>query len=280
MGLGHCWHDMPRGRGLSSLKHLFFGVQICPQQLMQEASWRLQRWERGQCPNVMRQPCCHPQAPQRAPCAHSPAGATVSSPYVAPLSLAHSGASHHWVTGKSSASPPLTQVFASTLGQQLCQGSLQWDPSKPSAVQARLPWKADGGPANPIPSPQHHLLLTPALYRHHLAESSPRHAQAGPQGPESPGVPWSRACLASSAGAPYLQAQKSGSELGAPAAFEPSLASAPTETFRKSRLISTAPNSSLVKQPQTGTSTAAPAGMANPALPDWDQSPFTGKGRH
>lgn len=38
-------------------------------------------------------------------------------------------------------------------------------------------------------STRHHLLLTPALYRHSLAESSPRHTQAGSRGSKSPGVP-------------------------------------------------------------------------------------------
>lgn len=247
---------------------------------MQEASWRLQRWERGQCPNVMRQPCCHPQTPQRASCAHSPVGATVSSPYIAPLSLAHSGALpslSYWkeLSLPTSHTSVCTNTWTATLPRLTATG-----PFQPSAMQARLPWKAGSGPANPIPSPQHHLLLTPALYRHDLAESSPWHTQAGPQGSESPGVPGSGACSASSARAPYLQAQISGSELGPPAAFEPSLASAPTEMFHKSSMISMGPNPSLVKQPQTSTSTAAPAGMANPAHPDWDQSPSAVKGRH
>lgn len=66
---------------LGSPKHLFFAAQICPEQPEQGASWWLQRWQRGQRPNVTRQPCCHSPVAQRASCARSLAGAAVSSPW-------------------------------------------------------------------------------------------------------------------------------------------------------------------------------------------------------
>lgn len=141
------------------------------------------------------------------------------------LSLAHGGTLPSQVSGWSP--PPLAQAFAPTLGQELCQGLLQWDPSPALGHAGKITleswcWSCKSHPQ----SSQHHLPLTPLLYRHNFSKSSPRHAQAGPPGSKSPGVRQSRACSASSANTPYLQAQKSGSELSPPAALEPSSASA------------------------------------------------------
>lgn len=97
--------------------------------LHKEPSRRLQRWKCGQCPNVTSQPCCRPPVAQRASCACSLTGASVL-PVRSPRSpcLAHGMVLPSSGSGRSSASPPLAQAFALTLGQELCQGSLQQGP--------------------------------------------------------------------------------------------------------------------------------------------------------
>lgn len=229
MALSGCWQQAPLG-ALGSLEHLSFGVQIYPQQLRQRASQRLQRWQRGQCPNVTRQPRCHlpadkespvlitqwglqcpppehPQEPEPGPWWDSPV-----TGFLEGTQLPHRSHKH------------CTNIRAGALPRLAAVG-----PQRLSAMQARFPWKGGGGPAKPIPGPLGILSSSPLLcHRHDLAESSPRHTRAALPGTRSSGVPQSKACSASSASAPYLQAQKSGGKLGSPTAFEPSSASVST----------------------------------------------------
>lgn len=177
MGLSHCWQRVPRG-GLGSLQCLFFGVQICPQQLMQGASRQLQRWQRGQHPNVTRQPRCHHPVAQRASYARSLAGATASFPgadpgdpglrqgppikgfleRAQPRHLLHKHLHQH--SGRSSAKPCCSRApLALSHTGEISPESWWW------------PYK----PHHPHDPSWHHLLLTPTLYKQDLAKSSPRH---------------------------------------------------------------------------------------------------------
>lgn len=199
------------------------------------------------------------RGPQRPPPRAAPAAR--ACPVVGP--------SHPRVSGRSSASPPLAQAFAPTLRQELCQGSPQQGPLRLSAAQARFPWKSWWWPCKPHPqSSQGHLLLTPALYKHDLAESSPSHAQAGPPGSKNLLSPLPALLISKHRN----QAMSSVLQL----LLNPPQPLHQQRWFRKSSLISTGPNPSLVKRPRPCASAAAPAGTANPAGPDWDQSRSTG----
>lgn len=178
----------PRG-ALGSLKHLFFGVQICPQQLTQGASRRLQRWEWGQCPNVTRQPCCHPPAAQRASCAHSPVGPTASSLWQPQEPEPGPPSQGFWTELRLPASRTsiCTNTQAGGLPRLAAEG-----PPRLSVTQARFPWKAGGGPANPISSPLGIICRSAPFSTDTIcpkaAQGTPKQDRQAPRAPGCPGA--------------------------------------------------------------------------------------------
>lgn len=128
MGPSQCWQSVPRG-ALSILKHLFFGVQICSQQLTQGATPAAA--EVG----VRAVPRCHETALLPSPSSTKsllcpqPSRSQCPPPQEPQESIPGQGRGPPIMgSGRSSASPPLAQAFAPTLGQELCQGLLQQGP--------------------------------------------------------------------------------------------------------------------------------------------------------
>lgn len=105
-------------------------------------------------------------------CACSPAGATASSPYGSPLSVSMAcgkalPSQGYWkeLSLPTSCTSICTNTWAAALTRLTAT-----KPPQPSAMQARFPWKAGGGPANPIPSPlgnisSSRLLSTDAIWQ-------------------------------------------------------------------------------------------------------------------
>lgn len=222
------------------LEHLF-AVQICPQQPVQGASWRLQRWERGQCPNVT----------ALLPFPNGTKGLLCPQP------------------GRSSRVLPLGAPRSLSLAQGRTLLSQGAQPPRAGALLRLEALKHEGKmPANPIPSPLSITSSPPLLSTDTI---QPRAARGTPkqdhQAPNFSVCPRARLAL------PPLPAlwiicrhRNHASSLVLQQLLNP-----PRPLHQhfviSAGVISAKSNRSLAKLCQPSSSMAAPAGTAHPARP-------------
>lgn len=278
MGPSHCWQRVPRGGPQQPEAPLLWSPNM-PTTAYTRSKLAAAEVGAGAVPK------CHESAPLPSPsgtksllCPQPCRGRGVLPPgSPTSLSLARGGALPSQGFWKALSLPTSrTSICTNTWAGALPRLSAA-EPSPPPALShaGNIPLESWWWPCKPHPqSSRHHLLLAPALFRHDLAESSPRHAQAGLPGSESPGVPRSRACSASALLISRDRNQAANSVLQR--LLNPPQPLHQQRRFHKRSLISPGPNPSLVKWRRPGTSAATPVGTANPAHPDWDRRRSTG----